>query len=345
MDNIYARTGDFNELSPIRSDAYADVLVFWLWVALGSRELKHLHECLADTRGYENEQERYPRAGHYAPPVLFHGQRRPFRQRLRLEQASLEALQLITEMRDETYANYAEVADDLIFPLDQLAASDRCIRRHLRMRYHRQHMHTVETTLYFNKLGSPRNLLTYPDKLSKLKPHEPCVHVEVRMKGHTLLAANRLGTVADWIYLDYRAFLEPRLLFCDLDFGRLGRLLHNKLTGDGRRTARAQDYKDGLHDFHQHGLIKDSDGNSYLSIQKYIDQRHHYVNLYPALIKLDNSALLPEKSTFTPYYECISNVFVRKSHASVGHPSASGHSHPSVRNYPRSHHRIRGYGS
>jgi len=315
----------FDELFPIRVDAYADVLVFWLWDALGPRELRRLHECLADTRGYENEQERYPRAGKYAPPVLFHGQRRPFRQRLRLEQPSVEALQLITDMRgDDIYPNYAEVADDLVFPPDQLAGSDKCIRRHLRMPYHRQHMHAVETTLYFNKLGTPRNLLTYPDKLSKLKPHEPCVHVEVRMKGHTLLAANQLGTVDDWIYLDYRALLAPRLLFCDIDFARLGRLLHNKRTGHGRRTAQAQDYKVGLRDFHKHGLIKDSDGNSYLSVQKYIDERHRFVNLYPALIKLDNSALLPEKTTFTPYYECIPFSFVKKSSPIPHHHSPSG---------------------
>jgi hypothetical protein len=310
--------------------------VLWLHDALGSRELTRLHECLADTRGYENEQERYPKPGQYGPPVWFNGQRRPFRQRLRLEQSALEALQLITEMRHETYANYAEVADDLIFPLGQLAASNRCIRRHLRMPYHRQHMQTIETTLLYNRLGSPRNLISYADRLSKLKPHEPCVHIEFRMKSHTLLAANRLGTVDDWIYLDYRAFLAPRLLFCDLDFDRLGRLLHNRITGHRRRTAQAQDYKTGLRDFQQHGLIKDSDGNSYLSIQKYMDERRQFVNLYPALIKLDNSALLPEKTTFTPYYECISNVFVRKSLPIARHYSRSGHSYPSVRDYPRS---------
>src|SRR6516162_1233600 len=164
----------FDELFPIRVDAYADVLVFWFRDALGPRELRRLHDCLRDTRGYENEQERYPRAGKYGPPVLFHGQRRPFRQRLRLEQPSLEALQLITNMRDDTYPNYAEVANDLVFPLDQLAGSDKCIRRHLRMRFHLQHMHTIETTLLYNRLGSPHNLITYPDRLSKLNPHEPC---------------------------------------------------------------------------------------------------------------------------------------------------------------------------
>jgi hypothetical protein len=306
---------NFYDLRPIRADGYDDVLVFWLFDALGPRELARLKECLRYTRGRENEQARYPKPGDYAPSQWFNGLRRPLRQRLRLEQASREALQLVAEMRgDAVYPNYAEIANDLVFPLHQLAAADRCIRYHMRMRYHRQNFYTVDVTLYFNKPGTPRNLLTYPDKLSKLKPHAPCIHIEVRFTGHGVLVANGLGRLSEWLCLDYHTFFASHLTFYDLDFSKLGRLLDNRRTGYGRRMAQRRDYDIALHDFHEHGLVKDrSTGSNSLSVQQYINARRQFVNLYPALIPLDNSHLLPKPTTFTPYNECIPNVFFKKS--------------------------------
>jgi hypothetical protein len=315
-NTVPANICNFYDLRPIRADGYDDVLAFWLYDALGRRELARLKECLRYTRGRENERARYPKPGENAPPQWFNGLRRPLRQRLRLEQASREALQLVAEMRgDAVYPNYAEIANDLVFPPDQLAQADKCIRYHMRMRYHRQNFYTVDVTLYFNKPGTPRNLITYPDKLSKLKPHASCIHIEVRFTGHSVLVANGLGRLSEWLCLDYHSFFQSRLLFYDLDIRKLGRLLDNRLTGHGRRMAQSRDYNIGLHDFHEHGLVKDrsTGSNSYFSIQQYVDARRQFVNLYPALIPLDNSHLLPKPTTFTPYNECIPNVFFKKS--------------------------------
>jgi hypothetical protein len=281
----------FDELIPTRVDAYADVIHFHLWDALGSRERARWHECMREHGGYDN-----PKFHSTEPHRFWRDQRRPFRERRRVEQPPLECLRELLDMRGnkEIYLTYGERALDPIFPQAEVEAASFTIRRHLTIRNHRSQLTSVRGTMYLNPPQSRRNIGLYHDLRSKLTG-EPCVHMDYRMKSHAMLVANRLGTLEDWLYVDDHAFFAPRLILMDLDYGRLGRLLHNMITGDHRRANDKRDRRHGLWDFFKHGLVEDSVVGDYLSVQKYLDRRRRDLNVYSCLIQLDNYYLLPQR--------------------------------------------------
>jgi hypothetical protein len=289
----------FDELFPIRVDTYPDVIQFHLWDALGPRERARWHECMRAFGGYENQHPNY----YSNEPRWIRGQPRLFRERLRVEQPSPEALRMLMELRGNhgVYLTYGERALDPIFPLDDVEEASFVIRRHLMIRNHRSQLTSDRGTMYINPASSRRNIGLYHDKGSK-PTREPCVHIDYRMKGHATLVANRLGWLDDWLYVDDHAFFAPRLIQVDLDYGRLGRLLQNRKRGESRRSGRVMDRSRGLWDFQEHGLVEDAVTGGYLSIQRYLDQRRRHIDIYSCLIQLDNYYLLPKRRNPNTHY-------------------------------------------
>jgi hypothetical protein len=259
----------------------------WLREPLTRRELEQLDRCLRATGGYRDRKR---------SKIIRARFDRTLRHRLRLLQPSTEALQLLARMRDYVYINHRnEVALDLHFPEHQLESADLLIRRHLRMLYHRSPVNSYESTFYISRnKKAARNIAVYI-RLSKLTK-ERCVHLCYRLKGRAALIANDLDTLAAWIHLDFRSFFQSRLLFCDLDYGKLGRLLRNSLKGKHRRHGHVLDHTRGVLDFHEHGWVEDTEtGELVLCIQRYLDFRRKAFDVYSCLIPLPNDYLLPKQ--------------------------------------------------
>jgi hypothetical protein len=88
----------------------------------------------------------------------------------------------------------------------------------------------------------------------------------------------------------------------DLNYSRVGRLLHNMTHGDRRRANDERDRRWGFWDFQKHGLVEDAKIGDYLSIQRYVDRRRKDFDVRSCLIQLDNYHLLPKRrKPFTHY--------------------------------------------
>jgi hypothetical protein len=259
----------------------------WLREPLTPRELERLQRCLRATGGKLDRKRTVTQRARF---------NKKLRQRLRLLQPSTEALQLLANIRDYVYINHRnEVALDLHFPEHQLECADLLIRRHLRMPYHRSPTNSYEGTFYISRnKKAARNIAVYI-RLSKVTK-ERCVHLCYRVKGRAALIANDLDTLSAWIHIDFRSFFQSRLLFCDLDYGKLGRLLRNSLKGTHRRHGHVLDHSRGVLDFHEHGWVEDTEtGELFLSIQRYLDCRRKAFDVYSCLLPLPNDYLLPEQ--------------------------------------------------
>jgi hypothetical protein len=327
MSNIYAATGGgnftFDELFPLATIAYPDVIRGWLWDPILGRELKELEQCLGDTGGRLDRKRLLNEAAWFNPAL---------RQRLPLLQPATEVFTLLHQMRGNAfYLTHGEAAIDWMFPPDEVNWSGALIRRHLCWPHHRVPIKIDRNTMYFNRRNSARNIALYHDKLSR-KTKKPCVHLCYRMRGNPMLLKHRLATLQDWISVDYRAFFAAILLFADLDYGRLGHLLRNKQSrskdrsGGHGRSHKVSDRRDGFLDFQEHGRIEDSD---YWSVQKYLDQRRNYVNVRSCMVELDNRDLLP-KARDTSHGICIipiSSFDLGPSHRDNFHLSTSPHLH------------------
>jgi hypothetical protein len=325
----YGRNFSFDELFPTNVIPSRDVMQLWLREPLTPRELEQLDRCLRATGGYRDRKR---------SKIIRARFDRTLRHRLRLLQPSTEALQLLARMRDYVYINHRnEIALDLFFPDDQLECADLLIRRHLRMPYHRSTTNSYESTFYINRnKKSARNIAVYI-RLSKVTKKR-CIHVCFRLKGRHQLIANGLDTLSAWIHIDFRAFFQARLLFCDLDYGKLGRLLRNSLKGKHRRHGHVLDRARGLLDFQQHGLVEDTEtGELYHSIQAYIDRKRKDFDVHSCLIPLPNDYLLPKQQNLNPHVILSYIASIPFLSSDLG-PS---HGHNSAFSTPKSHsHRI-----
>ena len=298
MTIISPATGDFNELHPLAIIAYPDLIRGWLWEPILGRDLKELNQCLRDTGGAVD----WDRVSYERPqfnPAL--------RQRLPLLRPAPEVITLLLRMRGNAfYITRGEAAIDWEFPPDEVERAGTAIRRHVLWPRHRRSILIYKNSMYVNPRSSARNIALYHDKLSR-KTNRPCVHCCYRMQSNAMLVRHRLARLDDWLHLNYHSFFAPILQFADLDYGRLGHLLRNRLARrKGRSGGRSQshqitDRSEGLWHFEQHARVKEllEDGTTrysdYLSIQQYLDQYRNYVNVASCIVDLDNSYLLPRR--------------------------------------------------
>ena len=282
------------DLIPSAAISGFDVLQFWLKRPLNPKQLRSLRDCLRDTGGYLGE------GGVHNEPAGF----KALQQRLRLHQPSRESLRLLlTQMTDadQVHINYGEIALDLIYPASGLQQARRLIDRHLIKRNHRQEMRCDYGTLYTNRPWSATNIAVYHDRLSKISD-EPCVHICSRTKGHVAMVRNYLHTLGCWIRLDAHAYWQQRLKLYDVDYARLGRLVHNWQHNSRRRTGLVMDHANGYCAFKQFGFVKESQSGfegGYLSIQALVDHTRKFIDVHSCLVELDNRYLLPSPHTKT----------------------------------------------
>jgi hypothetical protein len=320
----------FDQLKPISTVPYADLIRGWLSDPLLARELQDLEQCLLDTGGRLDWGR-----------VL---NERPWfdtrlRQRLPLLQPSAEAIALLHKMRgNDFYLTRGEAALDWMFPRDEVERAGALIRRHVRWLHHRKPIKIFRNTMYLNPPSAAKNIALYHD-LPCRKTNKPCVHCCYRMRGHPMLVRHRLATLEDWLRIDYSALFAAILLFADLDFERLGHLLRNEQSrrkgrsGGHSRSRRQSDYDEGLWHFERYGRIRKRErdhigklrsvDSGYWSVQQYLDQYRNYVNVHSCLIPLVSNFLLPELS-HTSYGVC--SIPISSSNLSPPHKNNFGFS-------------------
>jgi hypothetical protein len=270
------------DLYPDRIESYSDVVQFWLAHPLNDREQRSLRGCLRVTGGYLQEPRN---ESHPWDPAL--------RQRIRICQPNREAFELLLELRDDIpYFNYAEHSLDLIFHR-KLQQARLFVDRHLVKPNHRQESVYVHGTLYTNRRWSPTNFAVYHNRPAKTSG-QPCVHIDARISGHAAMLRANLATSPDWLNLDERAFWRERFILCDVDLGRLGRLLHNHETGKHRRGGWEYDRLVGFQAFAGVGR----------SVQKLIDTYRRRIDVHSCLIEYDTTELLPDYSSFSSTSPC-----------------------------------------
>ena len=225
MDTISDRASGRNALviRPSSIDCYFDVVQVWLQQPLSPSRIEWLRShCgrggLKDTNA----------------PARFDPS---YRQRLRLMQPRLPALQFLSPLR--LLMNYLEIALDWIFDDQfQKLVADLLARQYLVEKFHRRDSNLVEGVTLYTRRRDARNKITiYADKPSRMSGELDCVHVEARMAGAGAIGRAGISSVADLPTFDHRAFWQRRLLMYDIDLGKLGRDYYARVGGHRRRRS------------------------------------------------------------------------------------------------------------
>jgi hypothetical protein len=212
------------DINPSRIDAYFDVVQVWLQQPLAPRRIAWLRSHCG-RGGLKDHNEP-------APFDL------SYRQRLRLMQPQLPALQYLRELNGVLF-NYTEAALDWIFDDQfQKRAADLLARRYLIEKFHRQDSNLVEgVTLYTRRRGARNKITSYADQPSRITGELDCFHIEARMLGVDAIRRAGINSVADLLTFDHRAFWQERLLMYDIDVRKLGRDYYAKVEGRRRRRS------------------------------------------------------------------------------------------------------------
>jgi hypothetical protein len=212
-------------IEPERVCSYIDVLRIWLRNPLSSAQLSWLRQRSAGKK------------------LRVHNGRAPFGrgyvQRITIFQPSQEALQSLATCSDHLLT-YVECSLDWVFN-SRIETDDafeyvckRVIKRHHRDQGIRFVGTGDEKTRYSGPRRAPNLLVIYGDRPSKKGGHH-CVHFDWRMNGSGTLRRTGIHSLHDLLALDHRDFWRARLIICDLDLRRLGRMYWNHRLHGKRR--------------------------------------------------------------------------------------------------------------
>lgn len=223
--------------------------------------------------------------------LFFPPRRTRFRCILQLHQPSDEALAYLARLAG-TRLTYVETAIDLIFSTED-QCEDMCgfLDRHFVKDHLRREIHYCKTTRYCGARTSPNTVAIYSDRESKVTGELHCVHVEWRLRGHSLQRAG-LTSVRDILNLDHRQFWQSRLKLYRIDSHKLGRMIWSRFYGVRRRTW-VRTYLDGrihLDIFRRTGYAKT---RQYRTVQNLIHVYRDKIRIRDCLVRLDASHLLP----------------------------------------------------
>jgi hypothetical protein len=213
-----------------------------------------------------------------------------YRQRLQLYQPTPKAIVWLARRDNDAYVNGGEFALDLDF--DRLAARDDTydyFHRHLCRRWHgskqevRLYRNADEQTRYHAAGTAPNRLVVYPEEHSRHTGElQPILHVEWRATSGAAMRSAGIASAADLVRFSHREFWARRLLLCDVDVERLGRLVRNHSEGTRSKSPTKQDRRGGLTILQAHATI-----------QQFLDDYAAPVRIRHALIELPNDAWLP----------------------------------------------------
>jgi hypothetical protein len=261
--------------------AYTDRLTYWLREPLRPNVLDYLD-------GYCGRLDIRTR------PMMYDSR---YRQRLQLCQPKTAALRTLSKLAG--MLTYLEVSLDWIFKTERQCdhAFEFLDTYYVKSHHQRQRVSLSHgTTRYSAEQGSPNVLAIYTDRPCKLTGETPCVHLDWRMSGRSVIANAGIASPADLIDFDHRAFWQPRLnLYALRDLQTLGRRHNNTVFGTRRRSAWIEvspDY-DFLHWNHDKRLGRIILTLCDNSLQTLVD-RFAWFQVRQCLSRFDVSDLLPE---------------------------------------------------
>lgn len=154
--------------------------------------------------------------------------RHDLRRRYLIQQPSAGAIERLREEASYVHLiNRVDIALDLIVA-DASAAHqfDLFFLRHKAQRWHGKRRMTIcEGTAYISRdRWTARNLVQYHDKPSKIT-HEPCLHLELRLKGAEACRRAGIEFLEDLANLDHRKLWSKELCLRAIDPLKLERLL------------------------------------------------------------------------------------------------------------------------
>jgi hypothetical protein len=225
-----------------------------------------------------------------------------YRQRLNMFQPNEQALRFLAE-RHDALINRIEVTIDYI--LDGAPREDLFdfFHRHQIRRWHgkKQHIRLVEgETRYDASQWSPNKIAMYGQSSSRVTGETNCLHLEWHLNGLKAVRNAGIRCGADLLQFDHREFWKKRLLLCDVDRERLGRLLKNRASGRRSKTVKMMEWKNKSFTYRVNpdARLGEIYVHSYDTTQEVIDalKRHRIRShlLQQTLIPIPHAVLLPD---------------------------------------------------
>jgi hypothetical protein len=128
-----------------------------------------------------------------------------------------------------------------------------------------------------------KNFGGYADKLSKVN-NMPCAHVQFRIQAPETIRRLGIREPKDFLTFNREAFFRERLRLFVVDYGKLGLIESNNITGRKRREVTEEDVERGIKQFQRLGLGKDG-----FAVQAFVDARANKRD-YLKEVKLDWNA-------------------------------------------------------
>ena len=124
---------------------------------------------------------------------------------------------------------YAELAIDWIFPSSESCmAACAYLRCFLRKKCDRGYVSDPTLNVeYSNRRWARTNLVTYPDRFSKIIPNAFSMHSELRLTGEDALESAGASTLGSIRHFNHRQFWQERLHVLAPDFDRIGKMINN----------------------------------------------------------------------------------------------------------------------
>jgi hypothetical protein len=218
---------------PIGIIPYFDRIRFWSPNPLNPDALAELERACGPGNIHINNR-----------PARFNNHHRQYRQRIDLSRPTRQALRWLARRKD-ALINRVEITLDLTFRYRPDAEEAwEFFHQHWVRRWHGRTQEISQCgdgnfgshTRYDADRSAPNQHVLYTDAHTRITGELNCVHVECRLNRLKAVRAAGIKSGQDLLQFDHRAFWQERLLFYDVDRGRLGRLLRNYVTGRRRRT-------------------------------------------------------------------------------------------------------------
>jgi hypothetical protein len=196
--------------------------------------------------------------------------------------------------------SYAELAIDLIFPSSQIVdeAAELFDRYNVVPRHRGKMIKLYKTTRYTGLRSARNNLVSYPDKPSRVSGERNCLHIEMRIRGSETLQRHGIFGVGNLIRFEVTEFWRKHLRFYTFDREKAGRLFRrgteSKLTDSqiGHRLWQASGfdalnvYKSSKYGRH---VVQDVCGK----MQHFVDNHSRWWRVDRCLKRIDAEAWIP----------------------------------------------------
>ena len=282
-------------MKPSAIYGYFDKIQFWVLTPLDSMTIASLRrQCGQGGLHVDNR------------PARFDG---GYRQRIELRQPSDNALAWLAG-HDDALINRVEIALDFTFR--SKVEKDRLfefLHYHLVRRWHgkNQKIKLVRGTALktskvvdeiddgetrYDAYRAPNKIVFYRNQFSRITGELNCLHLEWHLNLLKTVRSAGINSGRDLVEFNHRQFWQKRLLLCDVDRRRLGRLIRNRAAGKRRRTSEIK--QTGRYRINIDGRTGEAHVRSFDTVQELIDQLKSSNRIQRALVPISTKSLLPD---------------------------------------------------